>query len=237
MTSVSRVVAIFTILSAGIHLLSAQEKRTEDTQASDSQILTDEPVELVQRDLFGTRDWQHKGLSINGFKLGLNRTDVLQIAKTKHLTLLTTNPRTVGETNGPCRQDEFLCKVYEDDGPWIGMTLFFDTGSQLNKITVSVPADAIPEVKRVNVARTFKGQTYQFFNHYSDNLRRQILGTAEAKKLPGKGGSTVFPNLEYDYSRWGLIVRVTIDSRDNPPKPFDLEVDFAHKNNSTSIRH
>lgn len=188
---------------------------------------SDQAIELTDRDLFGTRDWEHKELLINGFKLGLNKTDVLQVANTNHLVLRTLSPRNVGETNGPCRQDESSCSVYEDDGPWVGMKLFFDTASRLEKINVSVPVDAIPEVKRVNVARKFKGQTYQFFNHYSDGLRSRILGPTEAKRLPVKGGSTIFSNLEYDYSRSGLIVRVTIDTRDNPPSPFDLEVDFT----------
>ena len=114
----------------------------------------------------------------------------------------------------------------EDGGNWIGIDLFFDSSDRITMIKVGVPVDAYPEVKKVNVGRQFKGLTYQFFNHYTDGLRKRFLGDVEGKEKSSIGGASL-TYVEYDYPQLGLVVHTTIDKRDHPPKPFDLEVDFV----------
>ena len=115
-------------------------------------------IELTESDFFGLPDWQHKSVAISGFVLGMTRAQVLALANGNHFALRSNMPvRTVGEINGPCRQAS--CSLSEVNGNWIGVDLFFDA-DRLAKITVSVPVDADSEVKKVNIARKFKGLTY-----------------------------------------------------------------------------
>jgi len=37
----------------------------------------------------------------------------------------------------------------------------------------------------------------------------------------------LFKYVEYDYPSARVIVLITIDKRDNPPQPFDIELDFV----------
>jgi len=119
------------------------------------------------------------------------------------------------------------CSVYKVRGNYIGIDLFFETG-RVTKVSVAVSEDMDPEVRKVNITREFKGLTFRFFNDYSDNLRKQILGSAEGKEKPAlPGAATTY--VEYDYPRLGLVVHTTIDKRDHPPKPFDLQVDLVSR--------
>jgi len=159
----------------------------------------------------------------------MTREQAFEIAQADNLRLLTNlAPKTVGELNGPCRRDESSCKVCRVKGPWIGVDLFF-AADRLAKIKVSIPPDdAVEDVKKVNVARQFKASTFHFFNHYSDSLRNLVLGPAEGKEKPALHGAAL-TYVEYDYPQSGLIVHTTIDKRDHPPKPFDLEIDFVSR--------
>ena len=177
-------------------------------------------VELTQVDLFSLSDWQHKTVSVNGFILGMTRAKASELAQARRLKLL---PVSLSEGGRSC---EASCALYQDGGNWIGIDLFFDSSDRITMIKVGVPVDAYPEVKKVNVGRQFKGLTYQFFNHYTDGLRKRFLGDVEGKKKSSIGGASL-TYVEYDYPQLGLVVHTTIDKRDHPPKPFDLEVDFV----------
>ncbi|MGC2473181.1 MAG: hypothetical protein WA485_02510 [Candidatus Sulfotelmatobacter sp.] len=188
----------------------------------------DSLLELTQVDLFSVSKWESKPIAIKGFTLGMTRAEAFTLAKTLSLRLVTETPRTVGETNGACRSDEISCSVYRVNGPWIGMNLWFNAVDRVGKITVSMPADAVPEVKAASVAHEFKGLTYELFNNYSEALRQRVLGFIEAKErqrtnIPGDTEVV----LDYTYPRLGMVVHLTIDKRDHPPKPFDLQVDFV----------
>jgi hypothetical protein len=159
-----------------LSVLLAPTARTQVT-AQDSG-----PVELTHTDLFGLPNWKHRPIAVNGFALGITRAQALEIANTRHLSLTPDGPpRTAGEQNAPCTQSS--CSVGQIGGNWIGLDLFFEK-DRITKIKVSVPADAYPEVKKVNVAREFKGLTSQFFNHYSDSLRNTILLRARKRTIP-----------------------------------------------------
>lgn len=154
-------------------------------------------------------------------------SEALKLANSEGLKFVIAAPMpTEKKQKAPCVEGE--CSVCKENGNWIGLDLFFDSG-RLNKIKVSVPIDADRDVKRVNVARRFKGRTFQFFNHYSDSLLNRIFGVVEAKKIPVKVGEqpSNLTNVEYRYPSLGMVVRTTIDTRDNPPQPFDLEVEFV----------
>ena len=186
-------------------------------------------VELTREDLFGLPVWQHKRIAIDGFTLGISREQAFEIAKSQHLSLTPNGPpTTIGELTAPCIQAS--CSVGQIHGNAIGLDLFFDN-DRITKIKASVPADAYPEVKKVNIAREFKGLTSQFFNHYSNGLRNRILGSAEGKETHDKlstGPDYFYTHIEYDYLHAGVIVHVTVSKRD--PEPFDLEVDFVSPN-------
>jgi hypothetical protein len=183
-------------------------------------------VELTEVDLFSLPDWEHQTIAVDGLTLDITKEQVVEIAKRKGLILRNKQMlRKVGEPNVPCTQR--VCGIDKLGGPWIGLDLFFDM-DRVNKIKVSVPADADAEVRSVNIAREFKGLTRQFFNNYSDDLRIKILGAADEKKTHPKsagGAEPFYTFIEYDYPATGLAVHVTVSKTE--PTPFDLEVDFT----------
>jgi hypothetical protein len=189
----------------------------------------EEVVELTSVDLFVSPNWQHSPISVEGFTLGITRAQAFEIAKTRELTLRDNMPtRRVNEGKGPCHQQS--CSVSTPNGNWIGVDLSFES-DRVTKIKVSVPAEAYPEVKKVNIAREFKGLTRQFFNEYSDSLRTKVLGPAEGKEthdVLSSGPDYSYTHIEYDYLSSGIIVHVTVSKQS--PKPFDLEVDFVGPN-------
>ena len=218
---VSRSVA--TSLAVALVALVACDVGARQKAAAENQ----KAVELTQVDLFSLPDWKHRAVAVDGFVLGMSRTETTQLAQARGLELVTKKrPKKVGDLGGPCREEENSCAVYKTAGPWIGVDLFFDAG-RLAKIKIAVPDDAADYVKEVNVAHQFKGLTYQFFNHYSESLRNRILGPVEGKEESRGPSSSVFAYVEYEYPHLRTIVHVTVDRRDHPPQPFDLEVDFT----------
>jgi hypothetical protein len=178
-------------------------------------------VELTQTDLFSVPEWQHKTLSIDGFMLGMMRSQALRLAQEQGLRL-TPNvvPKTVGELSGPC----VSCSVCQLKGNCIGIDLYFDQNNRIRMIEVWIAED-FPAVIKVNIAKRFKSLTYQFFSHYSDAFRNRILGPAEGKEKPVISGAAS-TYVEYHYPQMGLAIHITIDKRDYPLKRFDLAVDF-----------
>ena len=184
-------------------------------------------VELTKVDLLNLRGWEQREVAVDGFFLGMTREQAFEVARANNLKLRSDlPPKTTKQVKLPCR--ETSCSVLQANGNWIGVDLFFNAG-HLAKIKISVPVDADPEVKRVNVARKFKGRTYQFFNSYSDDLRKQAFGPAEGKETPVKAGSqtSALTFVEYEYLHSGVIIHLTINKNNHPPRPFDLEVDFV----------
>lgn len=184
-------------------------------------------VELTQADLFGLPDWKSKPVAVDGFTLGVSREQAFEIAKARHLRLTPNGPATTGirDLGASCTQAS--CSVGQVNGSWIGVDLLFDS-DRVTKIRVSVPVDAIPEVKQVNIAREFKGLTRQFFNHYTDSLRSKVLGLANGKETHDRlmnGQESSYTYIEYDYLSSGVIVHVTVG--EGYSEPFDLEVDFV----------
>lgn len=187
-----------------------------------------QPVELTKVDLFSLLDWKQREVTVDGFFLGMTRDQVFEVARTNKLRLRSDRPpRMAWQAKLPCREKS--CSVLQVNGNWIGINLFFEE-DRLVKMKVSVPVDAAPEVKQANIARKFKGRTYQFFNGYSDDLRVRLFGSAEGAETPVKAGAKVstLTYIAYEYLHSGVIVHVTIDKKEHPSKPFDLEVDFVN---------
>jgi len=186
----------------------------------------EKPVDLSTPTSFSVPGWQMKEIAVAGFVLGMTREQAFQIASASGLKLRSDQPpRALGELKAPCPADS--CSVSQLNGNWIGVNLFF-TSDRLVKIKVSEPVDADPEVKKVNIARSFQGLTHELFNNYSDDLRVRILGVAQAEETPitVAGQISSLASVEYDYSHAEVIIHLTLDKREHPPKPFDLEVDF-----------
>jgi hypothetical protein len=186
-----------------------------------------EPVELTREDLFSLPDWKQREVAVDGFVLGMTREQAFEVAKAKGLKLRSDQPPgKVRWVKLPCRGKS--CSVLQANGNWVGINLLFDA-DHLARIRVSVPVDTYPEVKKANIAREFKGRTYELFNNYSNDLRTQMFGPAEEKQTPIKVGAQIsnLAQVAYGYLSSGLIIHVTIDKNEHPPKPFDLEVDFV----------
>lgn len=201
-------------------LVAALTVQTEKAHAGEKRI------DLSSTDLFSVASWQQNQIAIAGFVLGMTREQAFQIASAGGLKLRSDRPpKTLRDLTTPCLADS--CAVSQLNGNWIGINLFF-TADRLVKIKISEPDDADPEVKKVNLARSFQGLTYEFFNNYSDDLRVRILGAKQAKETPitEAGQLSDLASVEYDYSHLGVVIHLTIDKRDHPAKPFDLEVDF-----------
>lgn len=183
-----------------------------------------ETIELTQRDLFGIPGWQHRNISIGGFALGMTRSQAGQLAQSRGWVLRPDSPpKKAGALKGPCV--EASCGVHEAKGNWVGLNLYFDAADHIRMIKVSFPADADPQVKRINIVRQFKGVTRDFFADYSDDLRNRVLGPIEGKTRES-AQTAPFAYIEYDYPNLGLSVHATINRNDKPAKPFDVEVDF-----------
>jgi len=181
-----------------------------------------ESVELTKSDLFGLPNWQTRTVGVDGFVLGMTRERAVEVANAKNLRLVPSGPGlTIAERRGSCVQAR--CSVHWAHGNWLGIDLFFD-GNKINKIAVGLSADMDPEVKEVNIAREFKGLTYQFFNNYSERLRNQILGSAEAKRDSSMPRDTDhLKYLQYEYPQSGVVLHLTT----NDQEPIDLTLDFS----------
>lgn len=177
-------------------------------------------VELTRSDLFSLPDWATRDVTVDGFRLGMSTDQAFEAARSKNLKFVITLPNQAT----PC--DNGWCDVCQSSGNCIGLRLLFRSGS-VTAIKVAVPADAEPQVKESNIAKQFKGLTYIFFNRYSDTLRNRIMGYVEPKEVPDKVPGSAFVYMEYHYPHLGVVVHTTIDKRDRPQKPFDLEVDFV----------
>lgn len=208
---------------AALVLCAFAAMRTRPVAASESA----ETIELTQTDLFSLPDWQNENVSVGGFIPGMTRSQALQLAQSRGWVLRPNTPtKTVGELKGPCTQAS--CGIYIAHGNWIGLDLYFDAADRIRSVKVSFPADLDPEVERVSITRKSKGLTRKCFTHYSDDLRNRVLGRVEGKTRESIR-SAPFEYVEYDYPNLRLIVHTTINTKDNPVKPFDLKVDFmAH---------
>lgn len=204
--NVLRVFAIAALCLAGARQLMSQETNS---------------IELTESDLFSLTNWQRSTVAIDGFARGMTRAQALELAEAKKLRLVPKGGLTMAQMRGPCVQ--VSCGVYKAQGSWVGINLFFDA-DKINRIEVGLSVDMDPEVKKANIARKFKGLTYQFFNNYADRLRNQILGTGEAKQDASMGRDTDhLKYVKYEYLQAGMVVHVTYGDQG----PLDLEVDFV----------
>jgi hypothetical protein len=182
-------------------------------------------VELTKTDLFSLPDWEKRTISVDGFTLGISRSDAFRIADAADLTLVPQRPEVVHKSPVPCLQES--CDIYGKNSPWVGLSLSFDATQRVNKIAIGTSVDEIPEAKRVSVIRFFTGRTAQFFTNYTDAFREQLLGHAEGKIkhdiILGKE-DTHFAYIEYDYPQSGVIIHITVFPGDS--KPADIELDF-----------
>jgi len=127
----------------------------------------------------------------------------------------------MAERRGKCIQAR--CSVYKAQGNWVGIDLFFNAET-ITKIEMGLSPDMDAEVKKDNIAQMFKGLTYKFFNNYSDALRNQILGSAEARQdasMPRDPDHRKY--VQYEYPDSGVVVHATMIDR----VAVDLEVDFV----------
>src|SRR5947209_4890505 len=113
-------------------------------------------VELTEVDLFSLPDWQDRSVAIEGFVLGMARSEATKHAQDRGLKLRSKMPpKTAGEMHGPCLRAS--CSVAQIQGDFVGIVLYFDAADRVTKMSVEVSVDMFPEVKKVNVSRRFKG--------------------------------------------------------------------------------
>jgi hypothetical protein len=180
---------------------------------------TQKPIELTKVDLFSQPEWQKAPVAVDGFALGMTRSEARRLAETHGLTLaLGSAPQSAEERESVCQQA--MCSVRQRNGNYIGVDLYFDRAGHTSRIAIEFSQAMDLEVQRANVARRFKGLTYRLFNDYSDSLRQRVLGPAEGeeRQVP------TIKFISYKYLSAGLIVTTAIDTQSK--ETYDIEVDF-----------
>jgi hypothetical protein len=178
-------------------------------------------IELTEADLLASMGWNSEQVSVYGLSLWLTRAQAFAAAQGRKLKIEEGRaPKTLRESTRECSGS--YCQVTTTENTYVGIDLYFDVDDHLSRIVVSVPSDAGPEVRRANVARKFRGATYQLFNNYSEALRQELLGSEDDKET-----HTVrsYEYIRYKYSHSGTVIHVTRNQRHGPP--FDLSVDFV----------
>lgn len=180
------------------------------------------PTELTRVDLFAQQGWRQRPVAVDGFVLGMSRSEAVQLAAMRGLVLRSSLPPP--EPRISCRRS--ACDVCEVRGNCIGINFHFDGADRVSQIAVSFSGDMDPEVKKSNITEKFQGFTYKLLRRYSEELRSQIFGAVKGIEKPDLTGSSI-THIEYAYPDVGVTVRITTDKRDHPQKAFDVEVDFA----------
>jgi hypothetical protein len=181
-------------------------------------------TEITGTDLFASPSWNSNTVSVLGFRLGMSRSDAFTTAKNGGLRLSESKPP--GE--GRCNSNR--CDVEVMRGSYVGVSLEFDAENHVSQIDVILtPRDAAPEIKRVAVTKRFKGETYDFFNRYSEELRLRLLGEGVlVKKEIGSPPKVPVMHVAYRYPKRGLEIHALIDeSAPKAPVDIDLTVSFV----------
>ena len=181
-------------------------------------------IELTRTDLFLTKDWDSKRVRILGLHIGMPRERANSEAIKQGLTL---NQHGVQYVRLPCSDAE-SCQAYTSQGLYTGIRLRFGREEEVVEIVIErAPEYADPAIKRANVTRSFKGQTYELFNgSYSNELRLRLFGPETSHdQVSGQFGEKI-KDTRYTYTKRGVTIRVSPEGATQPRLELD-EVSFC----------
>lgn len=176
-------------------------------------------IEITEADLFGSKSWKSTQVRVLGFYLGMTRNQAINNAGRYSLTLLVPDLRNLDACDGN------KCEVCDARGICPGIALGFGDDGRIASIQVTrMPEDASVAVRKVAITRKFRGRTYQFFNHYSEVLRMNLLGRGVLVKKEVQSPPKV-PLMEvvYNYPERGVEVYASIDET-SPQAPVDVDL-------------
>jgi hypothetical protein len=170
-------------------------------------------LEITKNDIFANSAWNSTQIEIMGFYLGMSSHDATLHARKLGTSLIAPEMRNYEEcTHGLCElcYPQYICP---------GVALHFGNEDKVVGITVTrTPEYALPSVRRAAITRKLKGETYELFNNYSNNLRKKLIGIEDSREaLPMW--------IMYKYNSRGLIMRVGATSS-LPEKEFDMSIEF-----------
>jgi hypothetical protein len=158
-------------------------------------------VELTQSDLFATKNWNSRDISVLGFYLGMTRQEAQDNARKQALRIA------VDSTHAPRRHNKKQardCDILNGQDRYVGLSIHFDTEDRISRIVIErEPPAADPSVRRADVARRFKGSSHALFFAYTDALRVKLLGPESNRVLPTDRRETA---ARFSYSRLGVTV-------------------------------
>lgn len=185
-------------------------------------------IEMTEADLFGRRIWNSRQVSIMGFYLGMPRVQAFRNARQNGFALFANDPTTSAKCEGS------KCVVCDPKGSICpGLSLDFDRNNRIYKMAVDrIPEDASEVVQASAITRHFKGRTYQFFYHYSEALRLQVLGPGvlvESHTSRPPPPRISLRDETYSYPERGLKVyaSLVVGLAGKPDEDIDLTVSFS----------
>jgi hypothetical protein len=204
--SVGLIVFIFSSISVCSSVLGASNE-------------TPHPLELTQVDLFKFNEWKSSDVSVVGLMLGMTRQEMVRVEEKRGYKIL--DPLSRRE----CGAD--VCDVFSRSERPLGVSIVYGENNKLQRITVDSFRPYLEEGGRNwsqdIISLKFLGETDRLVNHCSEPLRRRLLGREDKKDQKNE---TPFIYVALTYDRRGIVLRYTIDSRNQSKGPFDVSIDF-----------
>jgi hypothetical protein len=195
---------------------SQTKKASEETPA----------LELTEADLFARPQWVSTQVSVLGIRLAMTRREATEQVRRRGLQLIALDGPLY---ENPCGQFE-ECVVCDSQKVFMGIRLVFGSNGKIAGIRLErIRNMGNPAARKVAIQWRLKGNTYRFFNDYSDDLRVKLLGRAPGADSIETGGT------QYVYPRLGLRVAIRLfpNSEKDPALRGDtiLLVDFIAPTN------
>ena len=169
-------------------------------------------LEITEVDLLELKGWSSVNVSVLGLNLGMNNEEVLALARRRNLKVLNNTTDTTC-LKGPRNPNVGkVCHILTNSGLPTGVTVFYDDKDSIEIIEISVhappfpPSDYPPGWFKEDIRNRLQGRTAQLANHYSDDLRKELLGpedTVEEKLL-----TLSQLRRSYRYRKLGLLLHV-----------------------------
>lgn len=152
-------------------------------------------LEFTEVDVFANPTWTSTKVSVAGIRLGMTYEEANRQADLHSYQLTALVP----PWDQPCKAP-FDCDL-TDKGKIVGGELHFGDDRRVASIRIQRMRNGRSSSDPRSLQRQLKGETYQFFNNYSDNLRIRLFGVSPRLSLPLTGGAD-----SYYYPRRGLKI-------------------------------
>ena len=147
------------------------------------------PIELTKADLFASKQWTSRDISVGGLMLGMTKEEVGKLATLRGYKIFDT----LGQQK-ECSENR--CEVFSDRNLPLGVSISYGDDGILKEIDV----DSLIEYSQNGgsswsadiLARKLRGSTYQLVNNFSEALCRRLLGQETRKEQTGDGVIVAF---------------------------------------------